>query len=371
MRDRVWLFGSIALLSGACGITFPQEFRIEDLRVLNVVTDPPEISVIEPGTTATTAQQLIEALRDHPNEQEVTLTALLAHPDLDATFNYSWKACTPAFNSLPCEGERRVDLPVEDAEVVRFEPITTLRTLLLESDDPAQALASITTDPRDLLNGLYAHLILRAGVKEASVAVDTLQLDAEKRLVLFDPALVRVTISEARRIGMSGMIPMVDGLQLPTLCTQATAADVEAIEAYLGTRIPNQQPHFMGIAARTRSSTVVEPVVTEGTVVLRRGEQLELRGIHGDADREKYKLIDDNCKLVELQETLSYSWFITAGEISAPITVIGNAERDELERTIYTAPSEIEGTEMRIRIYAILRDGRGGSGHDVLDVVVR
>lgn len=52
---------------------------------------------------------------------------------------------------------------------------------------------------------------------------------------------------------------------------------LDAIEAYLGTRILNPLPTFMGIAARTRTSTIVEPEVTEGTVVLRKGEQIERR----------------------------------------------------------------------------------------------
>ena len=40
-------------------------------------------------------------------------------------------------------------------------------------------------------------------------------------------------------------------------------------------------------------------------------------------------------------------------------------------RTIYTAPEEIDGSEQRVRIYSVLRDGRGGSDSLSFEVLVR
>ena len=117
----------LALLAAAgCGIHFPDPTQIQDLRVLEIRTDPPEMTAIAPGHTATTAQQLLFLLATDPNEQQVTASAIITHPDLGATFGYAWTRCKP-FDTLPCDPPLRVPLVTETSSTVSFSPIDALR----------------------------------------------------------------------------------------------------------------------------------------------------------------------------------------------------------------------------------------------------
>src|SRR5262249_377353 len=124
------------------------------------------------------------------------------HPDLGATFTYQWSRCQP-FSDLPCDTER-VSLPVETSSAVSFSPIDELRKDVADTMDPTRALASFASDPRDLLNGIYANVLLHVTVATASITVDTHELDALKRFVIFDPLFVKVSILEARRLAAMG-----------------------------------------------------------------------------------------------------------------------------------------------------------------------
>jgi hypothetical protein len=361
------------LLAG-CGLSFPSEFRVEDLRILNITLDPPEIPVVEPGFTATTAEQLAQLIITHPNEATVKVSALVAHPDLDATFSYDWHACAPAFGDLPCDPQDRVDLVRMSMQEVEFQPILFLRDQLLDSENPGEAFAELASDPRDLLNGLYARVLLRTTVQETSKPADTGELDGEKRLVIFDPSLVRVTIAEARRLGESGMIPMVAGLDLPSLCTKANDAQVLAIEDFLATRTPNRPPVLSGLTWRPvppMSEPMSEPMMITGELRMNAGEEIELNGLFG-AEREKFRLIDDSCFLVDFEETHVISWFTTQGDLSPRLTVYAKIPEPDRQSSTYTAPprEELTADETRIRIWAVLRDGRGGSAHQFFDVIV-
>lgn len=365
---------SLALVFAAgCGLSFPAEYRVEDLRILDISLDPAEIPVIAPGFTATTAEQLTQLVISNPNEQTVKMTALVAHPDLDATFTYDWKACAPAFGDLPCPNRDRVDLVREDAQTVEFQPILFLRDQLLQSENPDQALAELASDPRDLLNGLYARLILRTAVQNASVQVDTPELDGEKRLVIFDPSLVRTTVREAQRLGETGMVPMVAGLDLPSLCTQASDIEVQAIDEFLLARQPNQPPALIGMFFEVRTATSVSLQPVERGIELEPNEEVVFRPVVDLGRRESFRAIDDTCHLADLEETHVVSWFTNKGDLSRRLSVFGPIPEPDRETTTYTAPpaDELEQDETRVRIWAVLRDGRGASVHTSFDILVR
>lgn len=371
------VIAACALVSAGCGLHFPDPARIEDLRVLEIRTDPPEIAVFEPGGPPATT--LAELSRLRPRVTPVKLTALVAHPDLKATFYYEWFRCAPAFQRLPCPTppERQ---PLQDASTSSIAFISPIPTLVAElaatsSGTSSNPLSIFTDDPRDLLNGLYAFMNLRTGVRTASITVDTLALEAVKRLVIFDPQIVRVSILEARRRAAAGLgLPQIPGVTLPNLCTTASDEQLQKIYAFLDQRTPNRAPTFAAVRyARPPASVETEGVLIEppATLKLRSGEQIDLRGYAAPGDIERYQAIDDNCELIDLSETLSWSWFVSAGSISRRVTIEGIREVNQAQqRTTYTAPLVAPNRTARARIWSVLRDGRGGSDLRVIDVEI-
>lgn len=374
------------VLVGGCGVSLPNERMIEDLRILEVRAEPPETRLVEAGRTASTAAELVGLLLTAPSRERVRLSATVAHPDLDATFSKTWCRCPP-FSDLPCLAEETetdacagplVELATSTVtgrpDVVEFSPVDELRRDLAGAEAPEQVLAALAADPRDILNGLYAYVVLNAGITSASMRVDTQALDAEKRVVVFDPVVVKVAILEARRALADPSTPDLSGLPLPTLCTNVSEAELADVFAFLDARVPNTSPHYVGldfdpltVASSTRALGAGE------VVTLRPGQEVAFKGRADPAEIEDFRVIDDDCSLRDLEETFAFSWFTTKGSLSRIVTSVGKrpTNRDG-EWVTYQAPGADALTEARtrVRIWTVLRDGRGGSEAKTIDLLI-
>jgi hypothetical protein len=265
------------------------------------------------------------------------------------------------------------------SSVVVISPVDILfEDVAMNPDDPLGLLADLVQDPRDLLNGFFAHVNLRMTVSRADVAVDTPALEATKRVVLYEPLVVRIAILEARRGAAGAQIPVVPGFNLPNLCSNVSEEQVQKIFDFLGRRTPNRAPRYtkLEVAGRLLPIETATRSVAKGEVIeIEEGEQLVLRGRAGEEDKEVYQLIDDNCELQSLRETLAWSWFTSRGTLSPSFTTEGADDGDDPDaaRTVYTPPQgeDLDEVGRRARIWSVLRDGRGGSDSRVIDVVVR
>lgn len=367
-----------ALGLAGCGVSLPEEYLVEDLRILEIRAEPPELRIFADAPIDVELEQLA---RQPLDLREVRFTALVAHPDLDATFEQEWVRCKVAdddtgevgsgFQRVPCESAERVSLGRESA--LNLSPIRLLlEDVLANGGDPVRVITSLAEDPRDLFAGLYANLNLKAFVAQADITVDTLAIEGTKRLVIFDPTVVALVLREARRLGPEA-VPMIAGVQTPSLCTRASADQVGTINAFLETRVPNQAPRYAGLELKLSTDTATrawDPAA--GPIVLGPGDRLELRGYVAESDLEAYRVIDDNCNLLEQQETMAFSWFTTAGELSPQVTAQSKDRADSRRRVMtFEAPTTFEGAELKVRIWSVLRDGRGGSDSRVIDLLVR
>jgi hypothetical protein len=373
-RSLSWL----CLLGVGCGVSFPEEYRIEDLRILEIRAEPPEIRIFQDAPIDLEVNQLATQPLDL---RPVQLSALIAHPDLDATFDGQWIRCKVAdddtgevgsgFQRVPCDGVGRVELG--RGLNLELSPVQLLlEDVLANGGDPVAVITSLAEDPRDLFAGLYANLNLQAFATNASIPVDTPSIEGTKRVVIYDPAVVSLVLREARRLGPDA-IPMISGVATPSLCTRASADQLGAINAFLESRIPNRAPRYAGIELRYQTDTATQAYdPTAGPIVLPPGTKVELRGYVAEEDLESYRVIDDNCNLLQQQETMAFSWFTTAGELSPQVTAQSLNQADSQRRVMtYEAPESVEGAEQRVRIWSVLRDGRGGSDAKVIDVLVR
>ena len=71
---------------------------------------------------------------------------------------------------------------------------------------------------------------------------------------------------------------------------------------------------------------------------------------------------------------LTWSWFTTKGRLSTQLTSRADEEPNRnKEQVVYRAPqmSMLEEDETRVRVYCVVRDGRGGSDAMAVEIVVR
>ncbi len=213
---------------------------------------------------------------------------------------------------------------------------------------------------------------LQARVDSATKEVDTPVLEGVKRQIVFDPTIVSLVLREARRAGPNG-IPQVAGLELPTLCTNVDEAAFAEVLSYLESRQPNRAPRYSRLEFELATDTATRSFAPgDPPVELSPGDRVALRGRVGGA-LETFRVIDDNCALIEFQETMAWSWFTNRGALSRQLT--SEAKDVELNtslRTVYTAPAEdeLEEARTRVRIWSVLRDGRGGSDHRFMDLLI-
>lgn len=354
-----------------CGVNLPPEYLVEDLRVLDVRVTPPEIPLF-----ARTSSGALEFDPDNPpalDPRTVRVEAFVAHPDLEARFSYDWIRCKPGLDNIPCDGDRE-RLDETPGPELSFVPINELFEDVAAGTPLSELAASLAEDPRDLLNGLYAYVNLTASVDAAAIEVDTAALDATKRIVLFEPRLVATALMQARALDPA-QVEQAQQLGLPTLCTHTGDEELAGLFSFLQQREPNRPPLFESMAlevfdrggTRTSSHTVTSTQARTGTVAIDvpDGGTVTLEASWREGDSESYQLIDSNCELQPFEERLSVSWFTQNGQLSRQTTT------REDRATVWRWPEPEDEVAPRARIWAVLRDGRGGSDHLRLDLRLR
>ena len=353
-------------LSFSCTDLIPDEFRIEDLRILNIKVEPPEVPIfVAPGDDELGLK--LDELPP-PDLQPVVVTVVAAHPDLDATFQYDWIQCRPGLGPVPCEGSERKRLSNAPKATLEFTPVQILLEELLAQQQVSELAGGFTNDPRELLGGLLANVNVEVRVENAKVSVDTPTLEGQKRLVLFEPRLVAQTILTARETDTS-QLPDLGGISLPSLCTNASDAQVNEIFEFLKVRQANQNPRIeavqLGRLLRTDSSTM--SATSSASIELSPGERISLIPSINEDAAESYRVIDGNCDLMDFTEKPVFSWFTNLGDLDSQITRLKDPQN------VYQAPeaTDLESDETRVRIFVVVRDGRGGSDHQSIDLVIR
>lgn len=361
----------------ACSRGGSEPHRIEDLRILNIRVEPPELPLFMP--TASGDLGLDAMALPPPNLELVKVTVLAAHPDLNATFSFDWIQCQPGLRSIPCEGDQRVRLDETPSDVLNFSPVKLVLSGLAPVKpgmDMGGQMPSgmgggpslgggLTENPLDLLGGLRLKINVEVKVEDSKIAVDTPVLEGMKRFVLFEPRLVAQTIRLARDIDGS-VIPEIEGLELPNLCTETTDAQLEVLFEYLKSRKPNQSPFIQSVAVSIlkRTETATRTVTSTSVITLVPGDELEITPRLLEGIDEKYQVIDGNCELQDFQERPSFSWFTTSGDLRRTRSVFDAPEN------VFIAPDAAVLTkdDTPVRIFMVIRDGRGGSDHRVLNL---
>lgn len=363
MRRFIWV--ALAGVLSGCGLSFPNEYLIEDLRTLEIRVEPPEIPIFRLSPEDTLE---LDPQRPPPFDlRPIRVTALVAHPDLDARFRYDWSRCGIGFQGPPCEEAPRERLTTRTSSSFEISPVEILLRDAAEKELSLTELAAgLAGDPRDLLNGFYLHLDLQVTVEEAGEVVDTISLEATKRVVVFDPRLVNYTIIETAKLDPS-QLPDLPGLQLPVFCSRSTPEQISGLQAFLRERRPNESPTLSGIVigARGGGDTSTRAVELGELVELDAGESLVMRADLPEEIEETYRVIDGNCELREFTERVAVSWFTNGGELSRQISTL------ESPVVSWRPPAEVSQRRAQYRIYAVARDGRGGSDARWFDVRYR
>jgi hypothetical protein len=356
---------SLLLLASGCGLSFPNEYLIEDLRPIEIRIDPPEIPLFRssPGESLE-----LDLARPPPFDlRPVRVTAQVAHPDSSAILRYDWTRCGITFEGLPCEGSPRERLTTQSGPSFEFSPV---ELLLADAADKGLSLtqlaAGLVQDPRDLLGGFYLNVDLQVTVEEAGEEVDTLSIEATKRVVLFDPRIVALTITETAKLDPNEL-PGIPGLELPRLCSGANTEEVASLLEFLRQREPNRAPVLGGVVVgvRGRADTATRTVGLGQVVALEAGESLVMRSVLEEDVEERYQVIDGNCELRDFEERAATSWFTNGGVLSRQVSTL------ESPIVSWQPPEEPEKQRSRYRVYAVVRDGRGGSDGVWFDVLYR
>ena len=106
---------------------------------------------------------------------------------------------------------------------------------------------------------------------------------------------------------------------------------------------------------------------SSASIELSPGERISLIPSINEDAAESYRVIDGNCDLMDFTEKPVFSWFTNLGDLDSQITRLKDPQN------VYQAPeaTDLESDETRVRIFVVVRDGRGGSDHQSIDLVIR
>jgi hypothetical protein len=344
----VWL--SLVLGAG-CADQVPSPSLVEDLRVLAIQAQPPELLFDrDPGAVA----------------QTVTFQALVMDPR-GGPMAYDWAFC-PVESSQTCADFDRRKAAVAPA----VQPILdTARAQASHGEAPPApehtdalqigAFAAqvspelfafhVTSSGLGLGNGAWLSAALALGN-----GADSLQ--AEKRVVL-----------EARDLSAWNPELASSGWQI---CPPAPALALPGCLP-LAPRTANRNPEIAGVeVARSRlADALFAPL--EGPLVLGPHETVRLRPVVGADAAERYQAIEatfqgDQLVVVDHQEELVVSWFATAGTFADAQTTPQRTKT--LDNAFTTPDAPPAATGGKLSVFMVVRDQRGGTGWARVEVLM-
>jgi hypothetical protein len=146
-------------------------------------------------------------------------------------------------------------------------------------------------------------------------------------------------------------------------------ASAEILQAYAKYR-PNRHPHLAGAALVAGASPAPLGSDPANSPAIASGQSVELDADFADDASETYLWFDPiNRALLERRESLSVSWFVSGGALTADRTGRGEAETSASTRNTWQAPVVTAATDFHL--WLVLRDSRGGLdfAHHLLHVV--
>ena len=374
---RAWWFLPV-VAAAACTDDLPSYERIEDMRVLAVRADPPEV------------------LQDGAAPIDMRFSALVLDPrggPIEAT----WSFC-PVEEGRACrEFEELMEDVAEDpsAEVRALEPaLRQMRTDLTAPAQTALPLDEIVTPPDDELaeRGAWRYAVddyaITAPAELYQYHLLTSALGGG--LGAWPSAVLRLARPSEELLAAKRMVI---GLQDLRFAASLIAAEFGYTVCpgnepqpdciLIRDRTPNTNPVFVGVevaagdqafGAEYRSIPIGPDGTVAGPVTVRAGEAIRVRPLieqneqadAGDRDAHpeyhyqsvRIELETEELFVDDLVEQVSVTWFVTGGSVEDTLTwPIFTKSLD----TAYRAPSEPPAaTNGRVTLWMVARDQRGG-----------
>jgi hypothetical protein len=344
LATRIATHISLGLLmssGAACADDPPSPALVEDLRILAIRADPPELLI----------DRLADLNGDQPSQRGVAFEALVLDPR-GGPMQFGWRFC-PIDSNQTCGDfdERRKLAPAAFQPALDAARAQTLAgEVTLTTTDDAAGIENFTVPvTNDLFTYHLADSALGLGngawasaVLEVKSAHET--LTAQKRVVL-----------AARDLSQWN----------PELATQGwqvcTAENPTPGCTPLRPRIANHNPTITGVevARGSLATTQFEPLAER--LVVAPGEKLRLRPLFTADSEEPFQVVESTLQSDQLvvtnhSEELIVSWFSTAGAFSDEQTA------RQLTKTLdnlFTAPA-VAPTNNTLSIFVVARDQRGG-----------
>jgi hypothetical protein len=344
----------ILILNGCAG-DVPKASLVEDMRVLAIRAEPPEILIDREAPAAATP---------------VTFHALVVDPR-GLPMSYEWRFC-PVESDQTCGDFAQVRERAPEG----FRPVLdAARAQQRVGDAPPERQPSgavelgafdIAVSPEifayhlgasalGLGNGAWTSAVLAVGTGGE-------KLSAQKRLTLNARDLSQWN-PELAAAGWQVCAPPVDG----------AVAVAPAGCLPLRPRTANRNPVIAGVELARGKAANLPFAPLSGTLLLAPGETVRLRPVLPPETAEAYQSIEStlagsNLVVVDRSEEAIVSWFATDGEFDLPQTA------PQLTKTLdneFTAPAVVPAVNGgQLTIFIVVRDQRGGVGWTRLEVTV-
>lgn len=351
-RDLFAALGfAMAFVTPACGDDLPSPTLIDDLRVLAVRAEPPEV--------------LVDRVDGEPSPPgPVSLQALVVDPRGGA-MTYAWRFC-PVESQQTCAdfADRRAGAPPEFQATLDAAHAQQHAGAVGGATGAARAIEGFGIEvPRALFSYHLATSGLGVGngswisaVLETTSAGQTLQV--QKRVVLGARDLAQWN-PELQRFGWQ-------------VCA-AGAAGPGCVP--LAPRTANHNPEIaaLEIARGARADAAFTPLAAEpGPLRLTAGEVIRLRPVMAPGAEEPYQTVEATLQtsalvVVDRREETVISWFTTAGKFGAAQTT---AQLTKTLDNTFTAPTT-PPPDAKLSLFVVARDQRGGVAWTTLDAVVQ
>lgn len=315
-RNRRARWAPLALLLlAACTPDFEKSWRVLDLRVLAIQAEPAEVL----------------ASRSTTELPPVQITALAVDPRVPATQAVDWElwACTP--EGFTCEDAvQRVLIKKDRTPLDQIQASYTIGQDLL--------LAAIQNDTLRGFGGsvpVKVHLLIN-GSTDSAEGVKRLVYSLHEWPTVDPPA--EGTLSGACRS---------DG----AACDKGLVCDASNVCR----RTPNLNPTLTEVTADGKSIPDPYEVRTE--------QEITLLPKSPTADKETYWVFDFKGGTQQLEEYLTYSFFVTSGDLSHPTTG-GKPSPFLINKKVYDLTSvwTTDKTASDATVWVVVRDDRGGVG---------
>jgi len=348
-----------SLLAAGCGFSFERPSEVLDRRVLAIRIEPPEL-VADGG----------------PLPQTVQLSALVVDPGPGgAAIPYEWRTCLPGGRSATAVLDA-ASTSTDSATETSTDSSTSTETATDEADEAEPFGGRCLEQPETLLAGGEASW---EQISQLSVPMPV-------------PTALAFAAQQAAAQGFAVPIYLNAQLRLAT----DRAAGTEPLYAYkrlvLSPSLPagrkaNRNPQLAGVLfdgrpwfpgevlkvsraacpedRRTVIPDPMDPALTYTTCTHR------VTPAFDPAQAEPYEVVAFDGELLSLQERLRFSWFADRGSFARQTTEQPGAVALERRDPLSTDWREPRTGEGLVRLWVVVRDGRGGTGWEsrTLEVV--